>query len=129
MCPQIRDKMSMMSVTEFDVRAAVVRLEKREQLRSGGSREQARKTVASMAGLLPGTLERIAKNRVKDTRTKVQTRLCALMAREWEAEIRTLSHELTILRALGASAPGDTIFEVEATLGELRERVRQMRKK
>ena len=117
----------MMSVTEFDVRSAVLRLERREQLRSGGSREQARKTVARMAGLLPGTLERIAKNRVKDMRMKVQRRVCSLMAREWEAEIKALTHELAVLRALGASAPEVSIAKVETSLWEAREHLEQLR--
>ena len=127
MCPQIRDKTSMMSVIEFDVRSAVLRLEKQEQLRSGASRDEARKVVARRAGLLPGTLERIARNRVKDMRLQVQRRVCSLMAREWEAEIKVLSHELQILQALRASAPDDSIAKVEASLWEARESLGQFR--
>ena len=117
----------MIPVAEFDVRNAVLRLERREQVKSGVTREEARRTVARMAGLLPGTLERIVRNRVKDMRLRVHQRVCSLMAREWEAEIKTLSHELEILRTLDAAGPADAVAKVESSLVEARTQIRQFR--
>jgi ABC-type phosphate transport system auxiliary subunit len=95
-------------------------LENRERDRSGISLKQARAIVARRLNLLPGTLENLRNNRVKDVRQRVADRLRAAYLRELEREHAALEHELQCLRATGARLDGDQIAAVAADLAKIR---------
>lgn len=115
MCPENRDKVTMNAL------AMVERLERREALRSGLTQQQAREVVARKGGVLPGTLERIRRNRVKDQRVGVIAKIRSLFIREMEKEIAALTHEIELVRQGGVDPTGEQVAEIAAMLEKLKE--------
>lgn len=113
--PRVKDKKTMNAL------AMVQRLEQREAMRTGLSQREARKVVARKAQVLPGTLERIRRDRVKDQRVGVFNRIRDLFIREAEKEIEALQHEILIARQTGLDPTGEQAAEIEATLAKLKE--------
>lgn len=95
-------------------------LEDRESARSGVPLAQARTIVARRLNLLPGTLENLRRNRVKDVRQRVADRLHAAYLRELEREHAALEHELQCLRATGRRPDSSEMAEIAADLAKVR---------
>jgi ABC-type phosphate transport system auxiliary subunit len=119
--PTAKDKIAVSSVT-FDHSANNLAraLEDRVRAQQGVPLSAARAIVARRLNLLPGTLENLRRNRVKDVRQRVADRLRAAYLRELEREHAGLEHELACLKATGARLNSDEITEVETDLARLR---------
>jgi ABC-type phosphate transport system auxiliary subunit len=98
--PSSKDKAAMTSAA-FDHSANNLAraLEDRVRAQQGVPLSAARAIVARRLNLLPGTLENLRRNRVKDVRQRVADRLRAAYLRELEREHAALEHELHCLRA------------------------------
>jgi ABC-type phosphate transport system auxiliary subunit len=116
---QADDKMSS-AVFDHSAHRLARELENRERDRSGISLKQARAIVARRLNLLPGTLENLRNNRVKDVRQRVADRLRAAYLRELEREHAALEHELHCLRATGSRLDSSEVSEIEADLAKVR---------
>ncbi|MFC0282428.1 hypothetical protein ACFFJB_14810 [Camelimonas abortus] len=117
--PQTGARMTDAAITDLDrlrdmERAAV----RREQMRSGGSIDDARRRVASRAGIAPGTLYNIARDRLKRLDARVRDALTAYAIKDMEREMRGLAHELEVARQVGGSARSVDLDQVEALLAE-----------
>ena len=93
-------------------------LERREQRRHGGSREQARQRVARKLGWSPGTLYNLARDRLKRLDGDLRQQLAAYAAADLENEIATLHTELAAARSLGSSQDPAMVRKVSAILAE-----------
>jgi hypothetical protein len=113
------DKMSSIAFDHSTQRLAR-ELENRERERSGVPLKQARIAVARRLNLLPGTLENLRNNRVKDVRQRVADRIRAAYLRELEREHAKLESELICLRSIGMRLNSDEISEVESDLAKVR---------
>jgi ABC-type phosphate transport system auxiliary subunit len=120
--PSSKDKAAMTSAA-FDHSANNLAraLEDRVRSQQGVSLSAARAIVARRLNLLPGTLENLRRNRIKDVRQRVADRLRAAYLRELEREHAGLEHELACLKATGARLNSDEITEVETDLAKVRE--------
>ena len=96
------------------------RLEDIEADRSGVTIPTAREAVARRAEVSPGTLENLRKGRLKAIAVHVYDRLRAAVIRELENEVRSLEHELQILRATGVDPRENEIDAVVASLAKAR---------
>ncbi|MGW9332701.1 hypothetical protein [Bosea sp. NPDC055594] len=106
-----------MSSVEFrdQSRDIIARLELREARRCG-SLSVARQRLAQRLGTLPGTLETLARGRLKRIDDWLRARAEHLLIREIENEISALESELACLRATGADPRLPAIGEIEAAL-------------
>ena len=94
------------------------RLVGEEMLASRVKRPEARKIIARQAGITAGSLESLARGRLKFTE-RIASRLNALLVRKIEARIASLQHELEVARACGDTR--DVDFEAaEVALEEAR---------
>lgn len=96
-------------------RAIVARLEQREVARAG-SVAAARSTLARKLGALPGTLETLARGRLKRIDGWLRVRAETLLFKEIEHEIAALECELACLRATGADPRLSAVGEIEKAL-------------
>jgi ABC-type phosphate transport system auxiliary subunit len=124
--PSSKDKAAMTSAA-FDHSANNLAraLEDRVRSQQGVSLSAARAIVARRLNLLPGTLENLRRNRIKDVRQRVADRLRAAYLRELEREHAGLEHELACLKATGARLNSDEITEVETDLAKIREALKR----
>ncbi len=106
-------------VYQDQTRAIVARLEQREAARAG-SISMGRATLARKLGALPGTLESLARGRLKRIDDWMRARAEALLIREIEHEIAALEHELACLRATGADPRLSAVGEIETALATAR---------
>lgn len=93
-------------------------IERREQRRYGGSREEARQRVARRLGWAPGTLYNLARERLKRLDRDMRDQLAAYAIRDLENEIAELTSELARARGLGAAEDQALARKVEAILAE-----------
>ena len=91
-------------------------LEVREQLRRGGSRDEARSRVARRIGVLAGTLETLARGRLKRLEAWTFQRIAAGAEADLRAEIERHRHELEIARRCSAASD---LGEIAAGLARL----------
>ncbi|MBA4220185.1 MAG: hypothetical protein C0458_05585 [Methylobacterium sp.] len=110
-----------MSSVEFrdQSRDIIARLELRETRRSG-SLSVARQRLAHRLGTVPGTLETLARGRLKRIDDWLRARAETLLIREIEHEISALEHELACLRATGADPRLSAVGEIETALATAR---------
>jgi len=88
-----------MSAVAFDDETArewVVGEVKREKLRSGAKKPEARRAVAGSIGIAPGTVENIERNRLKGLRGRVRDKIQTHKIRWFEQQLRWAIHELAI---------------------------------
>lgn len=108
------------SVQFQDQSAAIIaRLERREVQRAG-SITAGRQRLADKLGALPGTLENLARGRLKRIDGWLRLRAENLLMRELEREIAALTHELEALRATGADPRMSAVGEIETALATAR---------
>jgi hypothetical protein len=113
---------AMSAIANVDeARGFARRLEKIERQRSGAPLEIVRPAVARKIGVAPGTLENIARGRVKDVRKGVFDSLKAGLIKELQAEMRRYEFELQCLLQTGADPRSPEIAEVEAGLAQARQ--------
>ena len=93
-------------------------IERREQRRYGGSREEARQRVARRLGWAPGTLYKLDGERLKRIDRDMRDQLAAYAIRDLESEIAELTSELARARGLGAAEDQALARKVEAVLAE-----------
>lgn len=93
-------------------------IERREQRRFGGSREEARKRVARKLGWSPGTLYNLARDRLKRLDSDLRRQLAAYAIDDLENEIATLTTELAAARRLGAAQDPAMVRKVASILAE-----------
>ncbi|MBN6820689.1 hypothetical protein JRF84_13985 [Methylobacterium organophilum] len=93
-------------------------IERREQRRYGGSREDARKRVARKLGWSPGTLYNLARDRLKRLDGDLRRQLATYAIDDLENEIASLTAELAAARRLGASEDPALVRKVSAVLAE-----------
>ena len=93
-------------------------IERREQRRHGGTREQARQRVARKLGWSPGTLYNLARDRLKRFDGDLRRDLAAYAVTDLENEIATLTSELAAARRLGAAEDPALVRKVSAVLAE-----------
>lgn len=105
-----------------DARALARRLEDTEQRRKGLTRIQARQDVARDLGVTPGTLDSIARGRLKDPfRLRgLIDRLRGAVVAELGREIERLEHERQLLLASGVDPRDAEVAEVAADLARAR---------
>lgn len=110
-----------MSSVEFQdqSRDIIARLEARAARRTG-SVAAGRKQLAARLGTLPGTLESMARGRLKRVDDWLRAKAETLLIREIENEIAALENELARLRATGADARLASVAEVEEALAKAR---------
>lgn len=110
-----------MSTVEYQdqSRDIIARLELRAARRTGSVRD-GRRQLASRLGTLPGTLESMARGRLKRVDDWLRARAETLLIREIEHEIAALEAELAGLRATGADPRLSAVAEVEAALATAR---------
>lgn len=96
-------------------------LEHREAMRSGATRAKARLVVATRTSLAPGTLENLARGRLKAIAVHVYERLRSGLIREWETELVRLEHELSILRQTGVDPRDNQVAAVVAGISAARQ--------
>ena len=89
-------------------------IEKREQARRGGNRDEARQRVARRVGLSPGTLYNLARNRLKRLDSDLRSRLAAYAIQDLENELADLSAELEQARRLGIPSDAAIVQKVAA---------------
>ncbi|PXW51300.1 hypothetical protein [Methylobacterium sp. B4] len=89
-------------------------IEKREQARRGGNRDEARQRVARRVGLSPGTLYNLARNRLKRLDSDLRSRLAAYAIQDLENELADLSAELEQARRLGIPSDATIVQKVAA---------------
>lgn len=96
-----------------------------EQRRSGVALAVARRSVARRLRVAAGTLDELARKRVKGVRLWVFERLRDAFIREAEAEIKRLEHEIAMARAagggLGVGETRQVVAHIEALRALLRE--------
>lgn len=112
-----RTDQPVMSSVEFQdqSREIIARLEARAARRAG-SVQAGRRQLAARLGTLPGTLESMARGRLKRVDDWPRAKAENLLIREISNEIAALEHELAMLRATGADPRLPSIAEVEAAL-------------
>lgn len=93
-------------------------IERREQRRHGGTREQARQRVARKLGWSPGTLYNLARDRLKRFDGDLRRQLATYAVTDLENEIATLTSELAAARRLGAAEDPALVRKVSAVLAE-----------
>ncbi len=101
-----------------DARRLADGLERRDQRRFGGSREEARQRVARRLGWSPGTLYNLARDRLKRLDRDLRDQLAEYAIRDLENEIAQLNSELAHARRLGAAEDPTLVRKVEAVLAE-----------
>jgi len=113
---------SSMTTAAYDERARgwVTRLERAEKARTGCDLDEARETVASRLGVLPGSLENLRRGRTKGIRGWIYERLRAAMIVQLQHEIAAQKHELEMLIQGGSRPDSGEIQEVLAGLAALR---------
>jgi len=118
---QQRTNGQVMSSVAFndEGRDIIARLERREVRRTGNV-ALARRALASKIGAMPGTLENLARGRLKSLDGFIRRRAEQLLLKEIEREIAALTHELASLRQSGADPRLSTVAEVESALEEAR---------
>ena len=99
-----------------EFRRLVEQCERREQTRSGITRSQARERLARKAGVSPGTLYNLARDRLKRLDFVVRDRLTAYAVRDLQASIERLTHELEMARQMGAHPTSPRVGEIEKHL-------------
>lgn len=109
----------MSTATLETVRALAEGLEQREQLRNGGSREEARARLARRIGIMPGTLYNLARDRLKGINADVRDRLMAHVIEDLQSQIARHTHDIQIARQLGAHPASPRMVEAQRLLGEL----------
>lgn len=82
---------------------------------------EARELAARCSGVAPGTFENLRRGRLKMVTAFVHEQLRAALARELEAEIGALTHELHLVRQGAARRGLDEVEEIEAHLAKARE--------
>src|ERR1700735_1857567 len=115
--PRLLEKLSMSAVSIAE------RLVGEEMLASRVKRPEARKIIARQAGITAGSLESLARGRLKFI-DRIASRLNALLVRKIEARIASLQHELEIARALGDVSETDC-ERAEGALEEARKALRK----
>jgi len=115
-----RDKMSALAIEE-KARSWVIKLQEREQKRSGANKPEVRRAVAEEIGVVPGTLENIERRRRKGISTTVFERIRSAFLREVGDEIRRLENERHMALQIGLDARCDEVAEIEEDLAALRE--------
>lgn len=93
------------------------RLIAREADRSRLDKIAATKAVARHLGLAPGSLENVARGRVKRLTYRITEAIRGAMIRELEREIARLQHDLELARACGADPRSLQVGEIETLLG------------
>lgn len=93
-------------------------IERREQRRHGGTREQARQRVARKLGWSPGTLYNLARDRLKRFDGDLRRQLATYAVTDLENEIATLTSELAAAHRLGAAEDPALVRKVSAVLAE-----------
>ena len=109
-----------MSATTLDMspRGLACWLEEREAKSLGVTVAEARPIVARKAGVAPGTLENLRRNRLKDVRDRIANRLRLAAIRALQADIERRTHELETLRRLAAQGAGASCEREVARLVE-----------
>ena len=113
--PSIVEKVSM------SVARVAARLVSEEMLARGVKRPEARNIVAREAGISPGSLEGLARGRLKYI-DRIADKINGLLIRKIEARIASLQHELEVARALGDASEAD-FGRAEAALEEARKAI------
>lgn len=103
-------------MTMEPLRQTAIGLERREQYRRGGTREEARERLARQMGLMPGTLFNLVRDRLKRLDDNLRERVVSYAIKEIEAEIGALEHELAMVRAVGGVPDDRKVSEIEALL-------------
>lgn len=112
----IRNLRTSVQDTEMSCAITMARtLERRERQRVS-SLAQARQRLANKLRIGRGTFENLVRGRVKRIDAVIRDRLHSLLARELEAEIARLTHELDTLRQAGARPDSEHFSEVETYL-------------
>lgn len=93
-------------------------IERREQRRYGGTRDEARARVARRLGWTPGTLYNLARERLKRLDRDMREQLAAYAIRDLENEIADLTSELARARGLRSAEDLALVRKVEAVLAE-----------
>ena len=76
-------------------------LERRIFARTGAKRAQRREIIAERAGLKPGTIENVARRRLRDPDGIVAGKLMSALVRELEEQMQRFAQELAVLRRVG----------------------------
>lgn len=113
MRPNFLEKVSMSAV------AIAERLVGEEMLAKKIKRPEARKVIAHEADITAGSLESLARGRLKFL-DRIEGKLNALFIRKLEQRMQALQHELEVAKAMAARDQVD-IERAEAALEELRE--------
>jgi hypothetical protein len=96
------------------------RLEAQEARRFGVAKPIARARVAKRLGVAPGTLENVARGRLKGLTVRVFNRLQAAVIDALEADKQGLEHEIFLARQGGVDARARAVCAAEAALEEAR---------
>lgn len=114
---QIVPKESRMSTAAHiaDARDMAKALERRMIVR-GHTQESARFRIADKLGCTPGTLLNLSKSRLKRVESSLRDALRLTLIKEYEREIKALTHELERLRQSDAASHCLEIQEIESCL-------------
>jgi hypothetical protein len=116
--PRFEDEMS---VIESNARYMARALEERESRRTGLPIPAARKSIARRLNVSPGSLENIARQRLKGVRAWLYEKIRDEFLRDVEGEIGRLQHELDIARLGHIDLGADQAREIETHLAALRD--------
>lgn len=111
---------ALSTATLDDFKRLAEACEKREQLRSGGSREDARQRLARRIGVLPGTLYTLARDRLKRLDANLRDRLTAYAISDLQSEMERLAHDLAMARQMGAHQDSPMVADIEKHLAAAR---------
>ena len=119
--------MSAIAAEEHTARKWVVECEDREARRAGLPLPHARASLSRKIGIPAGTLENIRRGRSKGVRSWVLNVLREFVARELEAEIARLTHELAMVRARTGGAESNAEGAARAAIEAARRLVLEAR--
>ena len=116
---RVRDELSVSASIDAEC-AGWLDIVERDKRRQGFKAGDARRSVAREIGCAPGTLENVARRRLKGVRGWVQEAIRAQVCRVMEREIQRLEAELQMARQCGARPDANEVIAAQAAIGEAR---------